>query len=292
MYFFLWVYLYERKVTIMDHMKNILAKNLLRFGVKNLSESTIKRLTEAVSPAGSYKTQIGDAIGTVSFSIKDKTLSLTSNGQIVGQWTIVNPFDRTTGVFKWIPGKNAVTKAFDSGGNLNVTGRSAVFLYGIDKSMLTALTEILNAQPATSPWKQQIKDTTGKTYPQTYADSVKTRIQNGTKNLTNNGIYDQFAIMRNIKADNITLRITAYYIIAQKIYKIYLAPYGGDAQNLKYTNGAAAEDKNLDSAINTALTKLQSMNKNDVAPETAATLKSQALSQISPLMEGLVNATL
>ena len=67
------------------------------------------------------------------------------------------------------------------------------------------------------------KDTTGKTYPQTYADSVKTRIQNGTKNLTNNGIRDQFAIMRNIKADNITLRITAYYIIAQKIqfFSIY-----------------------------------------------------------------------
>ena len=46
MVFFFCGYLYERKETLKEYMKNKLAENMLRFGVKNLSESEIKKIAE------------------------------------------------------------------------------------------------------------------------------------------------------------------------------------------------------------------------------------------------------
>jgi hypothetical protein len=59
-------YLYERKEFTKESMKNILAENLLRFGVKNLSESSRKKLIEQATqePTGSAATSAPTAAPT------------------------------------------------------------------------------------------------------------------------------------------------------------------------------------------------------------------------------------
>jgi hypothetical protein len=59
-------YLYERKEFTKESMKNTLAENLLRFGVKNLSESSRKKLIEQATqePTGSAATSAPTAAPT------------------------------------------------------------------------------------------------------------------------------------------------------------------------------------------------------------------------------------
>jgi len=261
--FFYWIYLYERKETIKDHMKNILAENLLRFGVKNLSESTIKRLTEAmkVSPAGSYKTQINSTtIGTVTFSIKDKTLSLTSNGSLVGQWTIND--DIANGPLTWKAGTDAASKAFDANGSITTAGRDSTIMVGLDKSFLTALNETLDAQAKVpnSPWNVPMKNSKNPkaTYP-TYIQSLKAKLAGGLKGQANGGIRTALSVMQNMKVGNASVRMNLQYSPADSEYMVYLAP-GMGGTGLKYQQGGTF-DKDMSTAINNAITKLANYNR-------------------------------
>lgn len=271
-------------------MKNILAENLLRFGVKNLSVTDRKRLTEALtpSPAGSYKTQINNTtIGTVTFSIKDKTLSLTSNGSLVGQWTIND--DISTGPFTWKPGSDVASKAFDANGGITTVGRESTIMTGLDKSLLTALNETLDAQSKVpnSPWNVPMKNSKN---PQgkygTYIDSMKNKLAGGLKGQTNDGLKSALSVMQNMKAGNASVRMNLQYSPADSEYMVYLAP-GMGGTGLKYQQGGTF-DKDMSTAINNAITKLANYNRTIITTDVEALLKQQAAKDAAMKMDALV----
>jgi hypothetical protein len=268
-------------------MKNILAENLLRFGVRNLSESDRKTLMEAVSAPGSYKSQINaTTIATVSFSINDKTLSLTSNGELVGQWTLVNPYDVSKGPFLWKPGPNVASKAFDNFGNIINTTQT--ILMGTDKPMFTALTEALNTQPPTSPWNQPLKNTANKTVAGTYSEMIKSKFQRVLKGLSDGGVKRNLVANANTKIGEFAVRTSIYYTIATKEYLVYLAPGMGGTTQLKFATGAQSSNKNVDTAVNDAFNKLLNRNKSTIPADAVSSMKRDVFSTIVPTLDALV----
>jgi len=281
------VYLYERKETLKAYMKNILAENLLRFGVRNLSESDRKTLMEAASAAGSYKSRVGDMIATMTFTIKDSTLMLTSNGALVCQWTI-NPDpkkDTDRNISAFIPKKGtALPKLFNDQGQMVVDPSfSDSGAYGFDKSMLTALTETLNAQPANSPWKVLRKSTN-----MTYSQSMLSRFTTWTSKLSDNGIRKYIVVMSLLKftgADRkaYTINTTVYYQINEATYKVEFSSAPGI--KLPASGGAASS---LQDAIQEAIIKVAKVNQTIINPGVQTTLSADLMKNVFPKMDALV----
>jgi hypothetical protein len=274
-------------------MKNILAENLLRFGVRNLSESDRKILIEAASAAGSYKTEIGlgkgaTTIATMTFTIKGSTLMLTNNGALVCQWTI-NPdpkkdTDRNISGFISKKGTAAGSSMFNNQGQMVVSPTTTTSgAYGLDKSMLTALTETLNAQPANSPWKVLRKATNN-----TYSDSMLSRFTTWTSKLADNGVsqqivaFSQFTFTGTDK-QTYTIRPAVYYRIPYQDYIVYFtAP-----ATIKTPEGGI-NDKTLQTAIQKSVSSLGKMNQAIISSGTTSLLIADMMKNIVPKMDALV----
>jgi len=275
-------------------MKNILAENLLRFGVRNLSEADRKTLIEAVSAAGSYKTELAlgkgaTTIATMTFTIKDSTLMLTNNGALVCQWTI-NPDpkkDTDRNISGFIPKKGtaAGSSMFNDQGQMVVDpSSSASGAYGFDKSMLTALTETLNAQPANSPWKVLRKATNN-----TYSQLMLSRFTTWTSKLLDNGVKQQIAVtspqftLTGADKKTYTISPVVYYRVPYQDYIVYFkAPAGIE------TPQGGTSDKSLQTAIQKACEKVGNRNRAIINPGTQASLMSDMMKNVVPKLDALV----
>jgi hypothetical protein len=274
-------------------MKNILAENLLRFGVRNLSESDRKTLMEAASAAGSYKTEVAlgkgvTTIATMTFTIKGSTLMLTNNGALVCQWTI-NPDpkkDTDRNISGFIPKKGtaAGSSMFNDQGQMVVSPTTTTSgAYGLDKSMITALTETLNAQPANSPWKVLRKATNN-----TYSDSMLSRFTTWTSKLTDNGVKQQIVVTSQLKftgADRTSYTISpaVYYRIPYQDYIVYFtAP-----ATIKTPEGGTS-DKTLQTAIQKAVSSIGKMNQTIISSGVASSLIADMMKNVVPKMDALV----
>jgi len=244
-------------------------------------------LTEAVSPAGSYKSRVGDMIATISFVINGTTLMMNMNGKLVCQWTI-NPAaanDMTRKVLNFIPKLGpAGGKLFNAQGQL-IADRSSVAngQYGLDKSMLTALTETLDAQPANSPWKQLRKATNN-----TYAESMKSRFATWASKLADNGVMSSFAVTSLFSfkgSDGQTYKVSpaAYYRIPYGDYIIYMTAPAA----IKSPQGGTS-DKSLQTAIQNFVKSTGRQSRAVMSEQNEQLLMQHIMDTIVPKMDALV----
>ena len=80
--FFLDTYIYIKKVTLKEikTMKNILAENLLRFGVKNLNETDVKILSESLLLEQTQ--QVTNAINALNTALKAKPTTVGGSAKV------------------------------------------------------------------------------------------------------------------------------------------------------------------------------------------------------------------
>jgi hypothetical protein len=244
-------------------------------------------LTEAVSPAGSYKSRVGDMIVTISFVINGSTLMMNMNGKLVCQWTI-NPAaanDMTRKVLNFIPKLGpAGGKLFNAQGQMIASPSTADNgQYGLDKSMLAALTETFDAQPTNSPWKQLRKATNN-----TYEESMKSRFTTWTSKLSDSGVANSFSVSSQVSftgLDKQTYKIqpTAYYRIDSKSFIIYIT-----APATIRTPEGGIPDASLQTAIQKTVKSLRNQNSAIISEATQSQILQEMIKQIVPKMDALV----
>jgi len=244
-------------------------------------------LIESVSPAGSCKSRVGDMIATISFVINGTTLMMNMNGKLVCQWTI-NPAaanDMTRKVLNFIPKLGpAGSKLFDAQGQMIASPTTANNgQYGLDKSMLTALTETLDDQPTNSPWKQLRKATNN-----TYAESIKSRFTKWTSKLTSGGVMESFSVSSQFSfkgSNGQTYKVSpsVYYQIPSASYIVYMtAP-----ADIKSPEGGTS-DKSLQTAIQNFVKSTGRQSRSVMSEQTEQLLIQNMMSTIVPKMDALV----
>jgi hypothetical protein len=219
-------------------MKNILAENLLRFGVKNLSVTDKKRIvettlmTEASAP-GSYKTQNAEQIITGTFSTYGNELSLTLGGKVVGTWTANSPVNPTIGAFTFKAGPGNAG-LYDTNGNLtpDAAGGTATQLLGLDKAAITAAMEVLKTAPADSVWNKPFDAKKPKL---TYTVEILSRFRISDKQgISTKGQKDYINLSSTIKFGTKPVRVYVKYTLATKEFQI-------DADQVQRTAKSAKE---------------------------------------------------
>jgi hypothetical protein len=251
-------------------------------------EETNYLLKESESSLGSYKTRIGDTITTMSFTIKDSTLMLSNNGALVCQWTI-NPkskesTDRDVPGFLPKLGSAPGNTLFNSSGQMVVDPtKTTSGVYGLDKSLFTALSEVLDAQPDNSPWKTVRKATN-----QSYSESMLSRFKTWTSKLTQGGMMYNISTAIQFKFTGVdkkpySISPAAYYRMQTKDYIIYFtAP-----ADIKTPQGGIS-DKSLQTAIQKSAESLGKMNRSVISDSIEKTLISDMTKNILPKIDALV----
>jgi hypothetical protein len=160
---------------------------------------------------------------------------------------------------------------------------SASGAYGFDKSMLTALTETLSAQPANSPWKVLRKATNN-----TYSDSMLSRFTTWTSKLADKGLKTQIAAtsqftFTGVDKKTYTIRPAVYYRVPYQDYIVYFtAPAGIE------TPQGGTSDKSLQTAIQNACGKVGNRNRAIINPGTQASLTADMMKNVVPKLDALV----